>query len=91
MAERWQASAQLNRVAGRRRAPGDARAPIADYTTVDLSLRSQHGRGHWDLAASVRNLFSADVREPSPAPGLQPPHDLPMAPRNFSLEASYQF
>ena len=91
MAELGQASAQLNRVAGRRRAPGDARAPIADYTTVDLSLRSPPGRGHWALAASVRNLFNADVREPSPAPGLQLPHDLPMAPRNFSLEASYQF
>ncbi len=83
-------SAQLNFVGGRQRAPGDARKPIADYTTVDLSLRSERGRGNWDLTATLRNMFDADVREPSPAPGLQLPNDLPMAPRALSLQASYQ-
>ena len=81
---------QLNRVAKRLRAAGDARAPLDGYTTLDLSLRTQNGRGAWDFAASVRNLFNADVREPSLAPGLQLPYDLPMAPRALSIQASYQ-
>ncbi|MES2318183.1 MAG: TonB-dependent receptor [Pseudomonadota bacterium] len=82
--------AQVNRVAQRLRAPGDMRAPIPDYTTLDLSLRSERVRGNWEFTATVRNLFNADVREPSPAPGLQLPYDLPMASRAFSLQASYQ-
>lgn len=81
---------QVNYVAGRERAPGDARQPVADYTTFDVSLRSERGRGSWDVTATLRNLFNADVREPSPAPGLQLPHDLPMAQRALSLQASYQ-
>lgn len=79
----------MNRVAGRRRAAGDARAPVADYTTFDLLLASRRGKSQSNFSASVRNLFNADVREPSLAPGLALAHDLPMAPRAFSLQASY--
>lgn len=82
--------AQINHVNGRERAPGDLRAPIKDYTTVDLSLRSERGRGNWDFTATVRNLLDTDAREPTPAPGLQLPFDLPLAPRGFSVQASYQ-
>lgn len=82
--------AQVNRVAQRLRPAGDLRGPIPDYTTLDLSLRSERGRGSWDFTATVHNVFNADVREPSPAPGLQLPYDLPMAPRSFSMQASYQ-
>ncbi|MES2153227.1 MAG: TonB-dependent receptor [Pseudomonadota bacterium] len=90
LAAGYQLGAQLNRVAKRARAPGDLRAPIADYTTLDLSLRSNRSRGGWEFATGVRNLFNADVREPSQAPGLQLPHDLPMAPRALTLHASVQ-
>jgi outer membrane cobalamin receptor len=86
----WLGSAQLNWVADRRRAAGDARPKIADYTTVDLTLRSLRGRSNWNLAATVRNVFNANVREPSLAPGLIP-NDLPMAPRAFYLQASHAF
>jgi len=82
--------AQLNHVAKRLRPAGDTRPPVADYTTLDLSLRSELGRGRWDFTATVRNLFGADAREPSPGPGLQLPFDLPLAPRAFSLQASYR-
>ncbi|MGE5623311.1 MAG: TonB-dependent receptor plug domain-containing protein [Bacillota bacterium] len=81
-------STQLNWVADRKRAAGDARAPVPDYKTVDLTLRSNRGAGQWDFAASVRNLFNADVREPSLAPAI--PNDLPMAPRAFYLQAIYR-
>ncbi|MFP5393241.1 MAG: TonB-dependent receptor plug domain-containing protein [Gammaproteobacteria bacterium] len=87
--EHIQLGGQLNRVARRARAAGDARPPIADYTTLDLSLRANVVSG-WEVLAAVRNLFNADVREPSPAPGLQLPHDLPMAPRGVSVQLSYQ-
>ncbi len=82
--------AQVNHVAGRERAPGDARKPVADFTTLDVTLRSERGRGNWDFTATVRNLFDADAREPSPAPGVQLPFDLPLAPRALSVQASYQ-
>ena len=88
--DRFFAGAQLNWVADRKRAAGDLRKPIADYTTVDLSLRTMPNKGQWGFAASVRNLFDADVREPSLGPGLQLPNDLPMAPRALTLQATYQ-
>ncbi|XVJ69832.1 MAG: TonB-dependent receptor [Rhizobacter sp.] len=91
MARGWLLSGQVNHVAGRKRAFGDTRPNIADYTTVDMTLRSSQNRRGWDVAVSVRNLLNADVREPSLAPGTAIPNDLPMAPRSFYLSASYRF
>jgi iron complex outermembrane receptor protein len=93
------ASAQLNHVADRHRAAGDTRAEVPNYTTVDLSLRVPVASGRWMFSAAVRNLFDADVRQPSlysPAarqdlPTSQLPDDLPMAGRSFQLQASYRF
>lgn len=81
---------QFNWVADRKRAAGDLRAPVPDYHTVDLTLSTRRGKQNWNFSASVRNLFNADVREPSAGPGLQIPHDLPMAPRALALTASYK-
>lgn len=83
-------STQFNWVADRKRAAGDVRPPVADYKTVDLTLRSNRGQGQWDFAASVRNVFDADVREPSLAPGTAIPNDLPMTPRAVYLQATYR-
>jgi outer membrane receptor protein involved in Fe transport len=91
MVNGWLASAQANHVAGRARPVGDARPPVPDYTTVDLTLRSGRALGDWELALSARNLFDADVREPSLAPGASIPGDLPMAPRSVYLQATYRF
>jgi outer membrane receptor protein involved in Fe transport len=79
---------QLNWVAGRQRPAGDARPPVADYVTVDLALSSSPGTHGWHAALALRNLFNADVREPSFAPGLQIPGDLPMAPRALTFTLS---
>lgn len=87
----WQAGLQVLRVADRRRAAGDQRPPIADYSTVDLTLRSPRLRAGWEFMATLRNAFGADVREPSLAPGLSLPNDLPMPGRAWSLQAQYQF
>ena len=84
----WLASAQANRVAGRQRAAGDMRPPVADYTAVDLSLRTLPGPQRWSAAVTLRNAFNADVREPSLAPGLIP-RDLPQAPRALYAEVGW--
>nr|WP_316641248.1 TonB-dependent receptor [uncultured Roseateles sp.] len=86
----WQLGALLNAVSDRRRAPGDARPPIADYRTVDLNLRRRLGAKGLTLTAAVRNLFNVAAREPSLAGGTLP-NDLPLARRNWFVEALYQF
>jgi len=86
----YQSSAQMNWVAGRKRAFGDARAPLDDYTTLDLTIATRNGRNQWNFSAALRNALNADVREPSPAPGLNLPRDLPMARRTISVQASIQ-
>jgi outer membrane receptor protein involved in Fe transport len=86
----WLLSPQVNWVADRKRAFGDARPPVSDYTSVDLTLRTNRGKEQWDFAALIRNVFNADIREPSLAPGLAIPNDLPMAGRAFYLQAIYR-
>lgn len=87
-------SGQVNRVADRHRAPGDTRPAIADYTTVDLTLRTLRHKSGWDVAVSIRNLFDADAREPSLYSPDNPvkvliPNDLPLAGRSLYLQLTY--
>lgn len=86
----WMLGTQVNWVADRRRAAKDARPQIADYTTVDLNLSTTAKRQQWDFALGLRNIFNADVREPSLAPGTAIPNDLPMAPFSTYLQAIYR-
>lgn len=83
----WLFTPQVNWVAGRRRPLGDARAPVADYTTFDATLARNLSPG-WTVSATVRNLNNADAREPSLAPGLALPYDLPVAPRTVEVQLS---
>jgi iron complex outermembrane receptor protein len=85
----WLASPQLNWVADRRRPFGDARPAVPDYRSVDLTLRTERDRNQWGVAASVRNLFNANIVEPSLAPGSAIPNDLPMPRRSFYLQATH--
>jgi outer membrane receptor for ferrienterochelin and colicins len=96
---RWTLDAQLNYVADRKRAPGDTRPPIADYTTVDFTLRSQSHNGGWGYSFKVLNLFDAGAREPSPystpfipfSNNVPIPYDLPLAGRSWLAELTHQF
>ncbi len=81
---------QLNRIVDRDRAVGDLRPPVPNYTSVDLSLSTTRSKANWTWSASVRNLFDADIREPSLAPGTAIPNDLPMAGRTIYLQLSYK-
>jgi iron complex outermembrane receptor protein len=85
----WNLDTQLNYVADRKREPGDSRPAISDYRTVDITLRNQNRAEDWEFTFKVLNLFNADAREPSPAPGLIP-NDLPLAPREWRIELNYQ-
>lgn len=88
LAAGWLLSPQVNYVADRNRAFGDNRPQAPDYATADLTLRSTRPRLGWDVAASVRNLFDANVREPSQA-GSGLVYDLPMPRRSYWLQARY--
>ncbi|HEX8987593.1 MAG TPA: TonB-dependent receptor [Rhodocyclaceae bacterium] len=92
----WIASAQLDWVAERKRAFGDRRPNVPDYQTVDLTVRTDRGKGAWDFAASIRNVFNANIVEPSlstvnigTTANVQIPGDLPQAPRSMYLQAIY--
>ncbi|MBI4692771.1 MAG: TonB-dependent receptor [Gammaproteobacteria bacterium] len=86
----WNVDGQLNYIGDRRRTKGDARPGVPDYTTVDFTVRNSPTRYGWQLSFSLRNVFDADVREPSLAPGLIP-NDLPQAGRSSYVQATYRF
>jgi outer membrane receptor for ferrienterochelin and colicins len=93
----WSLDPQVNWISERSRAPNDTRPSLKGYNTVDLTLRTDKASKSWDVAVSVRNLFDADVREPSPydqspaQPFISIPNDFPLPGRTFYVQASYQF
>ncbi|WP_144776889.1 TonB-dependent receptor plug domain-containing protein [Marinobacter maritimus] len=89
----WFLNTQLNWVGEQKRIAADTREPVSDYTTVDLTLRTD---GLWlglDMSLSVRNLFDDDIWDPSPYSDPMPlvPGDFPMAGRNVVAEVQYRF
>jgi iron complex outermembrane receptor protein len=81
----WQLGSTVNHVAGRMREPGDTRANVPDYTTVDLILRREKFVGDWDASAMLVNLFNRDAREPTfNSVGI--PSDLPLSKRAFYVQ-----
>lgn len=85
----WIANAQVNRIAGRARESGDARPPVADYTLVDLNVRHVAPSRRWEISFAVRNLFDADAREPSFAPGALP-FDFPLPGRSLHVQLGWR-
>lgn len=83
----WQLQPQINWISGRTRITNDDR-PLDDYETIDLTLRGKKLFKHLNLAASLRNAFDENYREPS---SLQLPENLPMPGRSFYFEASIEF
>ena len=66
----------------------DSRADLDAYTTVDTSLNITNWH-RWDIHATVKNMFNADVRYPSLYD--QHPEGLPREGRNYLLQAEYTF
>lgn len=84
----WQLGTTINHVADRMREPGDTRARIPDYTTVDLTLRREKFVGNWDMRAMVTNLFDRDAREPT-LKSVAMPSDLPLPKRAFYIQIQH--
>jgi len=81
------AAAQINWVADRKRIANDSRPTVNNYTTLDFTLRYTI-KSNWELSLIGKNIFDANVREPSPAPGSIP-NDLPLAGRSVFFEVRY--
>lgn len=94
VASGWILDGQVNWIGERNRVAGDVRAPLDGYATFDLTLRTDRDYSGWNFAASVRNMFDADAREPSPNEGqgfVNLPDDYPLAGRAFYVQATYRF
>lgn len=83
----WYLRPQLNWIGSRNRALNDQR-PLADYATVDLTLRGKKLLGHLTVSASLHNMFNSINREPASDSFSQ---NLPLAGRSFYLEAAVNF
>jgi len=84
----WYVDPQITWISKRERVSGDPRPDLGGYTLVDLTLRRTSIANKFEIAASVRNLFDQDAREPSLSPGLIS-NDLPLPGRNFYVELRY--
>ncbi len=84
----WQLGTTLNHLSDRMREPGDTRAKIPDYTTVDLTLRREKFAGGWDARAMVTNLFNRDAWEPTFL-SARIPSDLPLSKRAFYIQVQH--
>ncbi|MDQ7015131.1 MAG: TonB-dependent receptor [Gammaproteobacteria bacterium] len=84
----WSLNSRLNLVMSRARETGDLREEVADYSTLDVSVRRRSVVAGWAVAVGVRNLSDTDRREPSSA---EIPNDLPLSGRNAFAELSYTF
>lgn len=93
----WYLDGQVNWLNEWPRDVNDPRPAMDGYTTVDLTLRRKDVRGgKINFALGIKNLFDADVRYPSPGPGVgsvvvNVPNDLPGSGRFFFGELRYQF
>lgn len=92
----WFLGTQMKWVSDRKRAAGDPRPDIADYTIIDATLKRRQLLPNMDFTFSVRNLFDENVREPSlneptHSQGATIPRDYPLAGRSFYGEISFGF
>lgn len=91
----WHLNTQLSWISGRERAFNDPRSTVDDYINVDLALHYKQSKSPWSVSLAVRNLFDADIREPTPGPDetgmIKIPYDLPMAGINYFVEFQYRF
>jgi len=92
----WSADVRVNRVADRRRAPGDPRAAPDDYTLTSLDIRRQSVTESWAADLLVTNLFDQSAVVPSPfepnAPaGALVPGDYPIRGRAIYLSLHTRF
>lgn len=95
MTPSWHFNLQGNGIFERRRAANDPREPVKDYFSLDLAVHYARPKSPWQLTFGARNLFDANIREPTPGPDengmIKIPYDLPMAGVNYFFEFDYRF
>ena len=97
MLPKWSAHLQINWISDQTRVANDTRPSLSGYNTVDLTVRSATEDKGWHTAISLRNLFDADVREPSTYdysaghPFISLPYDMPMPGRTLYVQGTYSF
>lgn len=84
---KWQLQSQLQWV-GSRTNPIQENGLLADYQTIDFTLRGKKLLGHLNVAASLRNAFDSQYYEPAASAIGQ---NLPMPGRSFYIETSVEF
>ena len=94
--ENWRWTTQLLHVGSQARAMNDNRAKTKSYNKVDITLERKRWLNHLDFNFVIKNLFDADIRDPSPEPSFpfttaSVPNDFPQAGRWFNLEAKWHF
>lgn len=92
----WNWGVNMNWIGERKRLPTDNRIALSGYTKFDMTLVRTHLFNKCDVSFSIRNLFDADIRDPSEGPASSTgsaniPHDLPKAGRNVDLAVAYKF
>lgn len=88
---KWSVDSQWFWIGKRKRAAGDSRSAIADYSTVNLTLRRKDIVRDVDVALAVRNVFDKDRREPSAGPVSSIPNDYPLEGRAVWAELRGRF
>ncbi len=63
--ENWLLDVRYFWIGNRHRAVTDTRDAIADYDSVNFTLRRKNIAEHFDFAIGIKNLFDSDIREPS--------------------------
>ncbi len=92
----WFLGTQLKWIADRKRAAGDPRSEIGNYTIVDATIKRRQLLPNMDFTFSVRNLFDEDARAPSTytpghSQGATIPADYPLAGRSVYGEIRFKF
>lgn len=93
----WSIHTQMNWISKQTRVLADTRPALAGYNTVDITIRTPDQFQGWQGTVSVKNLFDAEVREPSaydytPArPFISLPNDYPMPGRSVYVQGTYRF
>jgi iron complex outermembrane receptor protein len=86
----WTADAELFWIADRKRASGDIRSDVSDYTTVNVSLINQISK-ELVVNISARNLLDKKIYNPSPATSLGNLDDFQLPGRFLFAELRYIF
>ncbi len=94
--DRWSVAGQLSWVGEQPRAAGDPRAAVADYTTVNMTVRREALANGWSVAGTVYNLFDEQgyaptLYSPGMTGGSTIPDDYPLPGRSMWLELSYRY